>query len=295
MNDEERRIITAFVERISGVQPSGGGQGAGPWGGSVPSTAAAQPQRPPLPPIDPEADRLIAELFQRYPEARYRITQFAFVTEAALIQAQNRIQELEWELENARRQAEYAQASSQQARSGGGFLGGLFGGGGRPAAPPPPMPPRPQPLMPPAGAATPQMLQQSAMGPGRSGPGFLGTALTTAAGVAGGMVLGNALMSMFSGGHGGGAAQAASFAGGGGAFGQEQVPSSDVGAAASPWTDPGQAAAGLWGGQKSPYQDDAQPAAAGDWGQDDAQPAGYDYGEDDAGGYYDDAGGDEEF
>ena len=73
------------------------------------------------------------------------------------------------------------------------------------------------------------MLQQ-----GRSGSGFLGTALTTAAGVAGGMVLGNMLMGALSG-HGG-AAQAAGFEGGGG-FGQEAVPTS------SPWTDPGSAAA----------------------------------------------------
>ena len=37
----------------------------------------------------------------------------------------------------------------------------------------------------------------------RGGSGFLGSALTTAAGVAGGMVVGNALMGAFSG-HGGG-------------------------------------------------------------------------------------------
>ncbi len=36
----------------------------------------------------------------------------------------------------------------------------------------------------------------------RSGSGFLGSALTTAAGVAGGLVAGNALMSLFSGSHG---------------------------------------------------------------------------------------------
>ena len=38
----------------------------------------------PLPPVDREADALIAELFTRYPEARYRITQTAFVQEHAL-------------------------------------------------------------------------------------------------------------------------------------------------------------------------------------------------------------------
>jgi hypothetical protein len=291
MNDEERRIITGFVERISGVQQQGGGYGASPWGGSVPSTQPSQ--RPPLPPVDPEADRLITDLFNRYPEARYRITQTAFVQEAALLQAQNRIQELEWELENARRQGQYAQAqAAQQNRGGGGFLGGMFGGGGgarQAVAPPPPMPPRPQPLAPAPGMATPQMLQQAA-GPGRSSLGFLGTALMTAAGVAGGLVLGNALMGMMSGAGahaaalGGLGGQGAGDAGAGG-FGQEQVPAE----AASPWTDPGQAAGG-WGGEKTPYQEAA-----------DAQPAGYDdagYGsaQDDAsyGGYDDGGGGEEE-
>ncbi|MFN6955857.1 MAG: DUF2076 domain-containing protein, partial [Acetobacteraceae bacterium] len=129
MTDEERRIITAFVERMSGAVPVAGPP-SGPWG------AAAPAQKPNLPPVDPEADRLIADLFARHPEARYRITQAAFVQEAALIEANNRIQQLEWEVENARRQA---QAQAAQA-GGGGMFGGLFGG--RQAAQmPPPMPP----------------------------------------------------------------------------------------------------------------------------------------------------------
>jgi hypothetical protein len=150
--------------------------------------------------MDPEADRLIAELFTRYPEARYRITQAAFAQEAALIEANNRMQQLEWEAEAARREG--------QAQKGG-MLGGLFGGN-RPA----PMPPRPQPYYPPG--HNPQALQQ------RPGGGFLGTALATAAGVAGGIMLGNMLMSALG---SGGAAEAASAGG----FAQEAVPSS------SPW------------------------------------------------------------
>ena len=222
MTEEERRIISAFVERMAGVsapQPS-----ASPWGGSsVPATQS----RPPLPPVDPEADQLITELFSRYPEARYRLTQTAFVQEHALVQAQNRIQDLEWQLENAQRQAQ-AQAQTQQ-QSRGGMFGGLFGGGGAAQQRPVPMTPRPQPVMPPQGM-NPAMMQ------GGRGPSFLGSALTTAAGVAGGMVMGNMLMNMFS---GGGAAEAASAAAGdaagaAGDFAQEAVPAS------SPWTDPGQ-------------------------------------------------------
>jgi hypothetical protein len=235
MTDEERRIITSFVERVSGASGAPA-RPASPWG----ALGGAQ-QAQPLPPVDPEADRLLADLMTRHPEARYRLTQMAFVQEAALVEMQNRIQQLEWEVENAQRQGQAAQQNR-------GMLGGLFGGGGsRPA----PMPPRPQPQYPPG--YNPGMMQRA------GGSGFLGTALMTAAGVAGGMFLGNALMSAFSG--GGGAAEAASA----GAFGQDAVPTS------SPWTDPGGAA----------QPDDA---AAHDQG----------YSQDDAGAYDDGGGYDED-
>ncbi|MCG7363337.1 DUF2076 domain-containing protein [Roseomonas sp. ACRSG] len=247
MTEEERRIISAFVERMAGVAAPQ--QPASPWGGSsVPSVQS----RPPLPPVDPEADRLIGDLFARYPEARYRLTQTAFVQEHALVQAQNRIQELEWQLENTRRQAQAAQQSSGR----GGLFGGMFGGGGQQR--PVPMAPPPQPIQPPMGY-NPGMMQA-----GR-GPSFLGSALTTAAGVAGGMVLGNALMNMFDGGAAEAATSAASSVGD---FAQEAVPAS------SPWTDPGQDAA--------PFDDN------GGWNNDAAADGGFD----DPG--FDDAGYDED-
>ncbi len=238
MTDDERRIITEYIQRVAGAaQPAAS---ASPWGGRAPSVASA----PQLPPVDREADAMISQLFQQYPEARYRITQTAFVQEHALVQAQNRIQELEWELENSSRQAQAAQNR--------GFLG--FGGS-RPAA----MPPRPMPQYPPGYNA--QALQ------GRQGPGFLGTALMTAAGVAGGMVLGNMLMNSLSGGSG-----AAAAATGAGAFGSEAVPTS------SAWTDPG--AASGWGGG----------GADSGSGQQDASGS-YDTGRDSGSSGYDDAGG----
>src|SRR5450756_1414638 len=83
MTNEERDLISAFIQRVGGVptaQP-------GAFGGSVPNTGPAAP----LPPVDRDADGLIAALFERYPEARYRITQMAFVQEHALVEAQNRI------------------------------------------------------------------------------------------------------------------------------------------------------------------------------------------------------------
>ena len=194
MTNEERDLITRFIQRVGGAQPGGGF-----------APGAGQAGSPPLPPVDHEADSLIADLFTRFPEARYRITQMAFVQEHALVEAGNRIQRLEWELQQARQQAQAApqgaaspwgQPPAQQQPESRGFLGGLFGGGARPAAPPPQSaPPQyapPPPQYPPG--YNPGMFQQS-------GPGFLGSALRTAAGVAGGVVAGNALMSLFSGGH----------------------------------------------------------------------------------------------
>ncbi|HZF76720.1 MAG TPA: DUF2076 family protein [Acetobacteraceae bacterium] len=209
MTEEERRIITEFVERVGGANRMAA-RPASPWGAL--GGGSAQPAQQPLPPVDPEADRLIGDLFARHPEARYRLTQTAFVQEAALVEMQNRIQQLEWEVENARRQGQAA----QQPR---GMFGGMFGGGG--AARPAPMPPRPQPQYPPG--YNPAMMQQ-----GRGGSGFLGTAMMTAVGVAGGMMLGNALMGAFS----GGAAEAATTAAGD--FAQDAVPTGFDGGA-----DPG--------------------------------------------------------
>ncbi|MES2712283.1 MAG: DUF2076 family protein [Pseudomonadota bacterium] len=247
MTDEERRIIQSFIERIAGVAQAAPSRS--PWGASVPQTG----QAPNLPPVDPEADRFIADLFARLPEARYRLTQSAFVQEAALIEANNRIQRLEWEVENARRQG---QASAQPR----GVFGGMFGGGRPQTAP---MPPPPQPQYPPG--YNPQALQQ-----GRGGMGFLGTAVAGAAGVAGGLVLGNMLMNSF-GGHGG-AAQAASATPGQGAFGQEAVPGAAA-APSSPWETPGDAAPvadqGGWGGgggQADNWGSSSQDDASADYG-----------------------------
>ena len=101
--------------------------------------SAARCRRPrpqALPPVDPEADRLIGDMFNRYPAARYRMTQLAFVQEHALAEAQNRIQRLEWELQQAQQAAQQAQEQQRNGGAGGGFFSGLFGGGSRSAPPP---------------------------------------------------------------------------------------------------------------------------------------------------------------
>ncbi len=196
MTNEERDIITQFIARVGGAQ-----QRSSFSAGSVPAT------QPALPPIDRDADNLIAQAFTQYPEARYRVTQLAFVQEHALVEAQNRIQRLEWELQQAQQAAQQAQQSGAPP-TGGGFFSGLFGGGSRPQAAPqqgdprwgnqggqPQQPYYQQPAPPPP--QYPPNYQQG-MFQQRGGSGFLGSALTTAAGVAGGMVAGQALMNLFS-------------------------------------------------------------------------------------------------
>src|ERR1700761_9644091 len=187
MTNEERDIISQFIARVGGAAPARSTFGTG----SVPAT------QPALPPIDRDADAFIAQSFNQYPEARYRITQLAFVQEHALTEAQNRIQRLEWELQQAQQAAQQAQQSGP--KSGGGFFSGLFGGGAsRPqAAPPPQGDPRwgnqgGQPQQPYYQQSAPPPPQyppnyQQGMFQQRGGSGFLGSALTTAAGVAGGV------------------------------------------------------------------------------------------------------------
>ena len=202
MTNEERDLIAQFIQRVSGYAPAQAPSG-GFAGGSVPQTA-----RPALPPVDPEADQFIGQLLTQYPEARYRLTQTAFVQEHALVEAQNRIRALEAAVEQLRQQLAQVQAQGRtgpQQSSGGGFFSNLFGGGSQQRQAPPPQQQAPVWNQgqggPPPGYAQPQPQYAPGYQPGmfqRQGSGFLGSALTTAAGVAGGLVVGNALMDLFS-------------------------------------------------------------------------------------------------
>jgi hypothetical protein len=193
MTPEERDIISRFVQRVAGR----------PAAGSVPATTTA-----PQPPVDYEADQHLSTLFQQYPEARYRMTQLAFGQEQALQGAAQHIQALEQQLAAAR-QAQYQQGQGQAGGQPSGFFSRLFGGG-QPQGQP--RPPYAQPYQPPPGPGYAQ--QQPGFGapppgyaPGygygqqgmaqRGGSGFLGSALTTAAGVAGGMLAFNAIEGLF--------------------------------------------------------------------------------------------------
>lgn len=298
MTDEERDIISRFVARVGGA-PQAGAFGQGTAGG-----AGGQPPAP-LPPVDREADEYIAQQFARYPEARYRITQMAFVQEAALAEAQNRLRRMQWELEQAHSQQAQAGATpgaAPQQQQSRGFFGGLFGGGQpHQQAPQYQQPPYQQSqYRPGAQYAPPPPQYPPSYQPGmfqRGGSGFLGSALTTAAGVAGGVVVGNALMDMFSG-HGGGL---------GGGFGGERPMSetivnnygtdpaaggadpwaagaADPGAGSDPWAsggaapDPGAAQDPGWSQGGGWDQGGADPGLGGgtDPGWDAPDPGGFD-------------------
>jgi hypothetical protein len=126
-------------------------------------------------PRDPAAEQHIMAKLQTQPAAPYYMAQAIVVQEHALQAAQARIEQLEGEI---------------QARpaGGGGFLSGLFGGGAQPAATPGHLPAQPM---------TPGMQRlQQYQRPGMGGS-FLGGAMQTAMGVAGGLVLGNLLMGAF--------------------------------------------------------------------------------------------------
>jgi uncharacterized protein len=182
MNNQEREVISDIFGRLEQV--------------------ADQPR-------DPEAERFIAERLRQQPYAPYAMAQAIYVQEQALANLHERVQQLEAEAEQLR----------SRAQSGGGFLSSLFGGGAREAERSMGGPFGRQPGMPggmggQAGpwAGQPGMAGQHGMAgqqpgpfgaPQRGGSGFLGTALMTAAGVAGGMMLGNALTSAFGGQQGG--------------------------------------------------------------------------------------------
>ncbi|MDO1585153.1 DUF2076 domain-containing protein [Rhizobium oryzicola] len=158
-------------------------------------------------PRDPEAENFIRDRIAHQPGAPYFMAQTIVVQEQALTEAQRRIEELEYQL-------------ASRPASGGGFLSGLFGSN-QPARPAP-RPVQPQGYgaaqayaAPQAPAAGPWGNQGQGNGFGQAqgyapqgqafaqqpsrGSGFLAGAAQTAMGVAGGMLLGNAIAGMFSG------------------------------------------------------------------------------------------------
>ncbi|WP_243373079.1 DUF2076 domain-containing protein [Microvirga solisilvae] len=170
MNDQEREVIADIFRRLEQV--------------------ANQPR-------DPEAERFIAEKLRQQSYAPYAMAQAIFVQEQALARLQEENEQLRAELDHASRQPQQ-----------GGFLSSIFGGGARPPGPAYNEPPTRRAS--PWGGQQPMQQQSYGMPPQASGPwgggmmqprggGFLQTALSTAAGVAGGMMIANALTHAFGG------------------------------------------------------------------------------------------------
>lgn len=132
-------------------------------------------------PRDANAEHIISKHIQTQPAAPYYMSQALLIQEAALKKLNARVAELENQ-----------KAQPQPAK--GGFLSGLFGDSSAKSQPIPGQGEGSYNQQQPNYASQPN---QSAPAAGR-GSSFLGGALQTAAGVAGGVVLGNMLTSMFS-------------------------------------------------------------------------------------------------
>ena len=236
MDDQERQLITDLFDRMHQHGP-------------VEKDAAAA--------------QLISQQVRQLPDAAYMLVQSVLVQEMALQQADERVRALE-------AQVEALEASRQRGAvpsNSGGFLGGMFGGGSRQPEPRPAATSRPamsRSSMPgglpqrqaPQQPASPwgQQPQQAA---GSGGGGFMRSAMATAAGVAGGMLLADGIRSMMG---SGSTAQAAG--------GATSTASAD------------QAADDAADASNAEYQDPAD----NDPGYDNTQDAGYDDGGGDFGG-----------
>ncbi|WP_083269842.1 DUF2076 domain-containing protein [Bosea vaviloviae] len=178
-------------------------------------------------PRDPEAERFISDRLREQPYAPYAMAQAVYVQEQALTNLQAQVEDLQAQMRDL--QNRQAEAPPQS----GGFLSGIFGSGTKP--PDASQRPGSVPAFPQSGAGQPSSpwnspqpnaMQAAPMQPGMQpqqpgpwagqgaqqppaarGGGFMASALTTAAGVAGGMMLGNVLTNAF-GGHGAGAGAA---------------------------------------------------------------------------------------
>ncbi|WP_426129935.1 DUF2076 domain-containing protein [Pseudomonas sp. DWP1b1] len=154
-------------------------------------------------PRDAQAEARIKEHMTRQPAAGYYMTQSILVQEHALksLDAQNKqqaqqIRQLQDELQRAK-SAQPAPASS------GGFLSSIFGGGGsRDQQPAQSAPPSSgggwrEPARPGFSQPAPQQNYQQPAPAAPVGSGFLGGAMKTAAGVAGGVLLAEGISSLF--------------------------------------------------------------------------------------------------
>lgn len=160
-------------------------------------------------PRDAQAEARIKEHLTRQPAAGYFMTQAILVQEVAIkrLDEHNRqlsaqVQQLQAELQQAKAQA------TAPAPSSSGFLSSIFGGGNRGTQPVPAQtalssggwrePARPSfNAQPPQQNVPQQGYAPQQQAPAATGSSFLGGALKTAAGVAGGVMLAQGISSLF--------------------------------------------------------------------------------------------------
>ncbi|MFJ3484639.1 DUF2076 domain-containing protein [Pseudomonas sp. NPDC090202] len=167
-------------------------------------------------PRDAQAEALIKEHLSRQPAAPYYMAQAILVQEVAIKQLEAQSRQRDEQIQQL--QAELQRAKAQAPAQSGGFLSSIFGGGSRdsqpqqpassfsrPSSPPPsngggwrdgPATPPPSYNAPQGNYAAPPPPQQQAPA-APFGSGFLGGALKTAAGVAGGVMLAEGISSLF--------------------------------------------------------------------------------------------------
>jgi hypothetical protein len=167
-------------------------------------------------PRDAQAETLIKDHLARQPAAPYYMAQAILVQEVAIKQLEAQSRQRDEQIQQLQAQLQQARAQTQApAQNSGGFLSSIFGGGSR----------EPQPQQPQSSFSRPSSPQPSASGWRDSGPasappfnapqqgnyapppqqapaapigsGFLGGALKTAAGVAGGVMLAEGISSLF--------------------------------------------------------------------------------------------------
>src|SRR5471032_2741441 len=152
-------------------------------------------------PRDAEAERVIQACIAKQPSAPYYMAQAMIIQEAALTKLNQQVQAQQQQIEQLQEQAKNARPSST------GFLAGLFGGGASAQNQQHAAPQNNSGSQPIPGTngwdnrnAQPQQQYQQQAAPQQAAPqqpGFLGSALRTAAGVAGGVVLAEMLTGMF--------------------------------------------------------------------------------------------------
>lgn len=243
MTPDERQLITGLFDRMRGLGPVE---------------------------KDRDAEVLINQTVQQAPDAPYMLVQSVLAQEHALQLADRRVRELEAQVERLEAQA----GEARSAPSSGSFLGGFFGGS-KPEAPAQPMargsvPVTGRPMSslgsPPMSAPGPLPRGQPDGAQPWGGGGFLRSALATAAGVTGGMLLADSIRGML----GASPAKAApESAASDSAAAPDKSTSQEAqqgsGANASPEAQQG-SDANASGGHDPHIQDADYGADAGDWG-----------------------------